>query len=180
MNSKGIIAVTDHTLCMKCLEKKATVVHKMINRGYGSCFDSLESKLQLCDDCDDDKYYKWFNQADTMEDFWENYKYEDEIKRLIDALPLESQELFWNTFDERHDWDMEQQDWIDNKLGELSKERCEHYGLPYKRKVTSDAIDSRTIALESLKSNLDDFTKLCESMALCMKNIKSSLDEIAS
>lgn len=127
MNSKGIVALTDECVCMKCLKKKATHIYQIQNRGYGSIFDSTYTKFQVCDDCDSEDFQKWVDEEPIWDDEYEVYKYEDNIKEFIDSLPLESQELFYNRFD--RDEYMDAQDWIDYALGELSDEKCEEYGL---------------------------------------------------
>lgn len=130
MNSKGIVALTDHSVCMKCLSKKATHTYTICGRGYGSIFDGTDTKLQLCDNCHKDEYETWFNEDCTYEDYYEEYTYEDNIMKLINSLPLEAQELFNNTF--AHGWNsmfMEAQDWIDYKLSELTHDKCKEYGV---------------------------------------------------
>lgn len=130
MNSKGIVALTDHSVCMKCLSKKATHTYTICGRGYGSIFDRINTKLQLCDDCHKDEYETWFNEDCTYNDYWEDYTYEDNISELINSLPLEAQELFDNTFSSGLDSDfMNAQDWIDYKLGELPHDKCKEYGV---------------------------------------------------
>lgn len=130
MNSKGIVALTDHSVCMKCLSKKATHTYTIYGRGYGSIFDGTNTKLQLCDDCHKDEYETWFNEDCTYSDYCEDYTYEDNIRELISSLPLEAQELFDNTF--ASGWTartMDSQDWIDYELGELPHDKCKEYCL---------------------------------------------------
>lgn len=133
MNSKNIIATTDHTVCMKCLRQKANHQYNISNRGYGSSFDMGNTHLQLCKGCHKEEYEQWFNECDTGYDEngeWvgETYEYEENILELIHSLPLESQELFYNTFMDNGD-NMESQDWIDYQLGELQHDRCKDYRL---------------------------------------------------
>ena len=127
MNSKGIVALENTCLCMKCLKNKATHIYQIQNRGYGSIFDSTYTKFQVCDDCDSEDFQVWVDEEPVWNDEYEVYKYEDNIIEFIDSLPLESQELFYNRFDDNEY--MEGQDWIDYELGELSEEKCEDYGL---------------------------------------------------
>ena len=56
MNSKGIVALKDTSVCMKCLKKKATHTYTIYGRGYGSSFDMSDTKFQCCDDCDKPEY----------------------------------------------------------------------------------------------------------------------------
>ena len=51
MNSKGIVALKDTSVCMKCLKKKATHTYRISGRGYGSIYDNFNSQFHLCDDC---------------------------------------------------------------------------------------------------------------------------------
>lgn len=127
MNGKGIVALKDECLCMKCLNKKATHIYQIQNRRYGSIFDSTYTKFQVCDDCDSEDFQVWVDEKPTMIDYLETYKYELDITEFIDSLPLESQELFYNRFDSEEY--MDSQDWIDYELGELSNEKCKEYGL---------------------------------------------------
>ena len=130
MNSKNIKAVEDECLCMKCLKNKATHIYPVSYRGYGSIYDMTDTKFQCCDECDRSEYKEWFFETPTVNEneYAENYKYEDNIYELIKSLPLESQELFENRFDNRG-WQMVSQDWIDYKLDELPHEKCKEYGL---------------------------------------------------
>ena len=127
MNSKGIVALENTGLCMKCLKKHATHVYQIQGRGYGSIFDSTYIKFQVCDDCDNEDFQKWVDEEPVWNDYCEVYEYENNIKEFIDSLPLESQELFYNRFNS--EGFMEAQDWIDYELGELSEVKCEDYGL---------------------------------------------------
>ena len=136
MNSKGIVALKNSKVCMKCLKNKATHTYRISNRGYGSSFDSFDTYFQLCDDCHDDKYDTWVNEYssgyDEEGDFIrEEYKYEDEIIKFINSLPLESQELFHNRFayGACANYSMTAQDWIDFQLDELPHKKCKKYGF---------------------------------------------------
>ena len=128
MNSKGIIAIADKSICMKCLKSEATNTYTIYGRGYGSSFDSMDTKFQCCDECDNPEYKEWFNETETMDGYVETYEHEEKIWDLISSLPLESRELFENSFDS-HAWQMEPQDWIDYSLDELPHEKCKEYAL---------------------------------------------------
>ena len=128
MNSKGIVALEDTTLCMKCLKKKATHTYTIYGRGYGSSFDMSDTKFQCCEDCDSPEYEEWFNETEVMDDYVETYQHEEKILDLIKSLPLEGQELFENRFD-KDGWHMEAQDWIDYQLDELPHEKCKEYHM---------------------------------------------------
>ena len=128
MNSKGITALTDTTVCMQCLKKKATHTYSIYGRGYGSDYDNFNSKFQLCDDCAKDEYKTWTDEECHWEGVMlcgEVYKYEGNISALLKSFPLEAKELFYNRFATGANADtMKPQDWIDFQVGELSyKER---------------------------------------------------------
>lgn len=127
MNSKGIVALEDTSVCMKCLKNKATHTYRIYGRGYGSAFDMSDTKFQCCDECDKPEYKEWFNETEVMDDYIETYRHEEKILDLINSLSLESQELFKNRFD-NNGWHMESQDWIDYQLDELPHEKCKEYG----------------------------------------------------
>lgn len=131
MNTKGVFALEDTEVCMSCLKKKATHTYTISDRGYGSSFDSLNTKFQLCDDCVKDEYSAWVNEAATIEDeYIENYKYEDNIRELVKRFPIEAQELFYNRFATGVNADtMKPQDWIDYELDELPHDKCKEYYL---------------------------------------------------
>ena len=133
MNSKGITALTDTTVCMQCLKNKATHTYSIYGRGYGSDYDNFNSKFQLCDDCAKDEYKTWADE----ESHWEGemfcgevYKYEGNISALLKSFPLEAKELFYNRFATGANADtMKPQDWIDFELNELPYKKCKKYGL---------------------------------------------------
>lgn len=132
MNSKGIIAINDQSVCMKCLQKKATHEYAIYGRGYGSDFDEASTHLQLCDNCHHEEYHEWFNESPcSIEDgYCETYQHEEKIHKLIESLPLEAQELFHNTFASGWtSYNMDAQDWIDYKLEELPHEKCKENNL---------------------------------------------------
>lgn len=131
MNSKGIVALKDTKLCMKCLKNKATHTYTIFGRGYGSLFDMSNTKFQCCDECNKPEYEEWFNETEVMvEGYGETYQHEEKVKDLIKSLPLESKELFFNRFENGFwkQFDMEPQDWIDFELDELPYELCKEYG----------------------------------------------------
>lgn len=113
MNSKGIKPLSQD-VCMCCLKNKATHKYYISGRGYGSGFDNDNTHWQCCDYCHKDEYDLWANEVpnnDEEDCYFENYTYEDNIYNLINSLPLESRELFYNTFSS--DSYLDAQDWID-------------------------------------------------------------------
>lgn len=127
MNSKGIMALKDENVCMKCLKNKATYKYLLYGRGYGSIFDESDTKFQCCDECNKPEYEEWFYERKVMNDYVETYQHEEKIWDLINSLPLEGRELFENRFD-NDAWYMDAQDWIDYQLNELPHEKCKDYG----------------------------------------------------
>ena len=95
MNSKNIVALEDKTLCMVCLKEKASHKYKISGREYGSLFDEDDTHWQCCDNCHKDEYDIWANELPKLDDYCEEYEYEDKISEFIHNLPLQSQELFF-------------------------------------------------------------------------------------
>lgn len=135
MNSKGIVALTDTDVCMKCLKKKATHTYTISGRGYGSIYDNFNSQFHLCDDCARDEYRLWVEENGECDEdeegfYGEQYQYEENIEELIKSFPLEGQELFYRFADGAGvGYYMTPQDWIDFKLDELPHEKCNEYGF---------------------------------------------------
>lgn len=86
-------------VCMKCQKVEATHNYTITDRGYGSKFDGGNYVFQVCDDCDDPDYEKWFHESPPPIDMvtvkYEEYQYEDDIKKLIHNLPLMSYRKFY-------------------------------------------------------------------------------------
>lgn len=143
MNTKGIIALKDTNLCMKCLKKKATHTYTISGRGYGSIYDNFNSKFHLCDDCAKEEYREWVNEYCESDEnnYVEDYQYERNLRDLINSFPLESRELFYNRFSygacASHD--MKPQDWIDYHLDELPHRKCKQYGLYSPQEISAYA-----------------------------------------
>ena len=129
MNSKNIVALEDKTLCMVCLKEKASHKYEIYGRGYGSLFDEDDTHWQCCDNCHKDEYDIWANELPTYDGYCEEYEYEDKISEFIHNLPLQSQELFFNTFNSSEQYFIDAQDWLDYQLEESSHEKCNEYGL---------------------------------------------------
>ncbi|MEG2289539.1 MAG: hypothetical protein RSC24_06190 [Clostridium sp.] len=106
-------------LCFKCLEEKDNIHKYEINyRGYGSVFDGEDTFLQLCDCCNDNRLNEWFNEQPKMEDYYEEYEFEELIHDFIRELPIQGRELFDNQCVKG--WgshQMQSQDWLDVELG---------------------------------------------------------------
>jgi c-di-AMP phosphodiesterase-like protein len=88
-----------NNICMKCLAKESTHSYSISDRGYGSKFDGDKHLFQVCDDCDEPDYEKWFNESPPKIDMitvkYEKYQFEDNIKKLIHILPLMSYKKFY-------------------------------------------------------------------------------------
>lgn len=139
-------------LCWKCLKEKSDIhIIRIPDCGYGSTFDNFTTQIQLCEECfcesqkDKpiwcmDKVYgtmsdEYIHKKDSVE-FIEQlidkrYKYDKEMTEYFHKLPLESQELVYNTFGKGASaaFHMQPQDWIDFELGILPYEVCAEYGL---------------------------------------------------
>jgi hypothetical protein len=127
----------EHT-CFNCLKETKVHTIEITQTGYGSRFDGLSTKIQLCNECYKLTNPNWWKLEQIPikelnklgEDFYE-YKYENEIFEYVNKLPLLGQELFFNHFASgaSADFKLEAQDWIDCELGILSDEKCMEYGL---------------------------------------------------
>lgn len=125
------IKYSEH-LCFKCLkEHKHINTYSIYGRGYGSSFDNDNTKLQLCDECNESDAEEWFAENPTIKegDFYENYKYEKNIFDFIKTLPIQGRELFENSLSYgAFSYSMDSQDWIDIELGvapdEVYKRNC--------------------------------------------------------
>lgn len=81
-------------LCWKCLkehDKSKIHIIEIGSLGYNSCFDNLSTRIQLCDDCYNVNPEWW--ELETIkpkgfEQFGYKYKYDDEICKFINELPL--------------------------------------------------------------------------------------------
>ena len=120
MNSKGI-TVLDGEICMICQKENATHTYGFSHRGYGSDFDGENIEFKCCDRCNRKEFPVWFNE-ESHSVFPEEYKYEDELYKFLNSLPVNSKEKIFN------DW-MDSQDWIDWQLDELSDDKRHKYGL---------------------------------------------------
>ena len=139
INTKGIKAITDKNICMKCLNKKSIHRYTIHGRGYGSMYDDVNTYFQLCNDCANIEYEKWVNETPTHSDYVEEYKFESNIDNFINSLPLESQELFANSFANGagNPCVMKPQDWIDYRLGELPHKKCKQYSIYSKEEINA-------------------------------------------
>lgn len=177
------------TLCHKCLQDKDDIKkYSTYGRGYGSKFDNDNETIQLCYECRKEigeDLEKWFNEIPEYDEdeFYENYKYEEEIIDFIDKLPIQGREIVVNqTSSGACSYFLDSQDWIDIKLGIASdevykrnnlyspseikayKERfptCKHTYL----KVWSDGSSGTRCSMHSGVSGNKDFT--------CSSNISS-------
>ncbi|WP_143318739.1 hypothetical protein [Clostridium sp. HBUAS56010] len=137
MNSQNVTAIKDtNGICFKCLKKhNQENVHKIHipSAGYGSYFDNLSTELQLCDSCYAETDSEWweFESVPYCNDGGRLFKYDDEIRDYLKLLLLPGQELVWNRFayGACANYNMDGQDWIDFKLGELPHKKCKEYGF---------------------------------------------------
>ena len=136
-----IKAITNSkNICYHCLKEfEKENLHKIeINAlGYGSFFDNFGTSLQLCNDCYEKSKSIWTFNTIKDKDNYTIYANEKEIEDYIYSLPIETQELVFNTnaWGAFADDMMEPQDWIDYKIGILSHEKCCNYGLISKHMI---------------------------------------------
>ena len=131
MNNKITpIKYTEH-LCFKCLKEHDKInKYKIYGRGYGSCFDNENTTLQLCDECNNKELEKWFNEIPKENDYYEEYKYENNIIDYVNKLPIQGRELFKNQIsDGAYSYNIDSQDWIDIELGIASDEIYKKNGM---------------------------------------------------
>lgn len=128
MNTLGITPLPDD-VCMICQQRPATKAYTFDRpRGHGSCFDGETGVLLCCRQCDDAKFAKWFYERPTKSEWGEHYRFELELFEFLEALPVNSQERFWNHATPGG-CQMDSQDWIDLHLGELSEEKRKEFGF---------------------------------------------------
>lgn len=136
MNSKNIVAIPRDKIectCMKCLRENRLLKEIDIpEMGYGSAFDGSGTKVILCEQCYIESNPNiWSMETKEFDEYCEEYLHEEEMLDYLRQLPLQSQELVFNEFENgwSANYGMEAQDWIDYKLNELSYEKCKEYGL---------------------------------------------------
>lgn len=120
--------------CYKCnhefIENDVENLYRVSSRGYGSSFDMCDFSFTLCNNCDKEEYEEWVNEfPNYINEYCEDYKYEDSLSELIDSFPLENQEKIYNngTFGA---YSIPTQDWIDIHNGiELPDEKYKEYGM---------------------------------------------------
>lgn len=138
MENIGYIKYSEK-ICFKCLKEKENInTYSIGYRGYGSGFDNFNSTIQLCDECNCNDLEKWCNENPETEDYYEEYKYEDNIFEFIETLPIQGKELFKNQCSNGAcAYHTESQDWIDIKLGIAPDEVYKKYGMysPSERKA---------------------------------------------
>lgn len=119
MDKKIKFVKYSENLCFKCLKEKENIhSYRLAYRGYGSLFDSFNSIIQLCDECNCLELNLWTNETPTMNDYCEEYQHEEKIFDFIDTLPVQGRELFDNQCsDGACAHYINSQDWIDIELG---------------------------------------------------------------
>ncbi len=89
-------------ICMKCLKEKLDVKqYTLYERGYGSMFDGISSKLQLCDECKPENLEEWLDETPTFpyqDGMTEEYTREKNLYDFIESCPPAGKELFWNHY----------------------------------------------------------------------------------
>lgn len=141
MNSRNIKPLEDKNVCLICQKRKATNTYNICGRGYGSDFDNVDITFQCCDECNKPQFEDWFNEACELSyNYIEEYKFEENIHKLIESLPLNSQEVLLNSSSSCVYHYMNSQDWIDYQLDELPHDKCKKYGMysPEERQAYKD------------------------------------------
>lgn len=128
-------AITNHEgLCWKCLQSfDKSKIHNIHigSLGYGSAFDGVNTKLQLCDNCYEKSNPEiWSMKTHQYNDYCEKYICEEEMLAYINGLPIQGQQFVKNEFATGWNADnMKPQDWIDYELDILPHEKCKEYGM---------------------------------------------------
>lgn len=121
-------------LCHKCLQEKSDIkTYSIYGRGYGSNFDNCNQYLQLCLECRkgiEEDLDKWFNENPEFDEYYEEYKYEENIINFIDNLPIQGREIVENQTSHGACAEyLESKDWIDIELGVASDKTYKKYGM---------------------------------------------------
>jgi len=140
-----ILPIKQKDVCLRCLNKfNKDQLHKIEIKelGFGSIFEGISTHFYLCDECFEELNpdiwnmhvkrvfasehdYELFENQDYP--IVEEYCYEEEMKKYINSLPVQSQEVIMNQNTEG--WKakpkMESQAWITKRLLEIEKEKEE-------------------------------------------------------
>lgn len=102
--------------CYKCGQNKSVKVFEMKDRFYGSKFDNLNFKLNLCDNCVESTNIDsdWFdNELNKVEDlFIFDYTNEEKIINIINTLPINIQEEILNQPTPCNPFKMDSEEWM--------------------------------------------------------------------
>jgi hypothetical protein len=133
-------------LCFRCLQKQNNINKYFIQgRGYGSSFDEFNTYLQLCNECKKEVKEEWFTEEpNIIDEYCEDYKFEEDIRKFINTLPLESKELFWSRCTSGSNSQyrfITPQDWIDNQLDILPEWKYYSRYKPYRLKVARERFE---------------------------------------
>lgn len=128
MENKPLAIENPDNVCFNCL--KETIVHKIYISalGYGSSFDNFSTRINLCNDCMNLTNHEWWKLEIEDDEWGGSYKYESEILKFVNQMPIQGQELF----KARYAYGacagyMSGQDWIDYELDILPHEKCKEY-----------------------------------------------------
>ena len=122
--------------CCNCL-KEGNIKHiKIPPLRYGSFFDNMGTQIDLCDDCHSKTNPNWWEFEIIGDDYDSHYKYEDDLIRYLESMPLNGQELVFSYYSEGAlSEGIPRQDWIDYELGVLSHEKCKEYGVYSRQEI---------------------------------------------
>lgn len=170
-------------LCYCCdeVQENESRLHELriSGRGYGSSFDNFNSYILLCDKCLKQKYKEWFNEHnDIYDDFNETYEHEKDIGDLVNSLPLENQEYFWNSnaYGASASIIMDRQDWIDMKNGTMTDEKYKEYSMysPSEKKAYKEKFPTCEYPVNKI---YDDGSKGCWCPFLAHGEYGQKVDE---
>lgn len=98
-------------------------------RGYGSCFDGMETKIPLCDSCKPLNFDSWINEIPEQGEYYEIYKLENDLSNWIDSLSVQGKELIYNYYS-KDSYTCDSNHWIIMEKNiakhEIYKENCRY------------------------------------------------------
>lgn len=84
--------------CVCCgKEVQDSEIIRFTGRGYGSIFDSMNTKIPICNSCKPKNLDLWINEKCNMDDYSEVYQFENELEKWFEQLSVQGRELIYNT-----------------------------------------------------------------------------------
>lgn len=85
--------------CVCCgTEVPKEKIYYMADRGYGSYFDNMSTKIPLCDSCKPKEFEEWINETPIIEGYCETYKLEEKLNDWFSSLSVQGRELIFNHY----------------------------------------------------------------------------------